>query len=143
MIVKANKTDIKSISELASQLYETPATELVGEFNELLGNENALVLVLRIDNKIKGFSHTQLRYDYVEGCETSPVGYLEGMYVSEEDREQGYATKMLAQGKSWAKEKGCREFASDTELDNKLGYLFHKHSGFIETNRLITFKQDL
>lgn len=143
MIAKANKVDVKAISELASKLFETPAKELVTEFDDLLKDDKALVLVLKIDDEIKGFTHVQLRYEYVEGCETSPVGYLEGIYVSEENRKQGYATKMLGQGKAWAKENGCREFASDTELDNEVGFLFHKHSGFVETNRLITFKQDL
>lgn len=143
MIRNADKKDIKALSQMAGKFHLTPAEPLVAEFQELLDNENAQVLVLEINNKIEGFSQIQLRYDYVEGCETSPVGYLEGIYVSEGNRKQGHATKMLEKGKAWAKAKGCHEFASDTELSNEGGFLFHKHSGFTETNRLITFKQDL
>ena len=31
----------------------------------------------------------KVRHDYVEGCETSPVGYLEGVSVHEAYRHQG------------------------------------------------------
>lgn len=143
MIEKARKEDVKALSVLAGKLYETPAEPLVDEFNELLANKNALILVLKIDNKIEGFAQIQLRYDYVEGCETSPVGYLEGIYITKQHCRNGHGTQMVEQGKAWAKDKGCREFASDTELNNKNGYLFHTKTGFKETNRLITFKQDL
>jgi aminoglycoside 6'-N-acetyltransferase I len=143
MIRNVDQKDIKALSQLAGKFHLTLAESLVAEFQELLDNKNAQVLVLEINNKIEGFSQIQLRYDYVEGCKTSPVGYLEGIYVSEKNRKRGHATKMLEEGKAWAKEKGCREFASDTELDNEVGFLFHKHNGFTQTNRLITFKQDL
>lgn len=143
MISKADKNDVKALSELASQLYKISKNQLIDDLNRYLEDQDALILVLKIDNKVQGFSHVQSRHDYVEGCKSSPVGYLEGIYIMEQYRRRGYASEMLEKAKLWAKEKGCYEFASDTELGNEIGYVFHKNSGFMETNRLITFKQDL
>ena len=39
----------------------------------------------------------------------------------------------------WAKEKGCREFASDCELTNTDSLKFHLSLGFQEANRIICF----
>lgn len=55
-----------------------------------------------------GFALCQLRYDYVEGAKTSPVGYLEGIFVKEAYRQKGYARELFAECQAWAKEKGCR-----------------------------------
>ena len=52
-----------------------------------------------------------LRRDYVEGTHTSPVGYLEGVFVQEEYRGRGVATALLRACEAWAGEKGCAEFA--------------------------------
>ena len=36
---------------------------------------------------------------------------------------------------------GCREFASDCELDNADSFKFHMAVGFEEANRVICFKK--
>jgi aminoglycoside 6'-N-acetyltransferase I len=41
------------------------------------------------------------------------------------------------------KDKGCTEFASDCELDNKESLEFHKAIGFEEVNRIICFRKNL
>lgn len=53
-----------------------------------------------------------MRHDYVEGTDSSPVGYLEGIFVKEEFRNKNYAKNLLKKCEKWAKEKGCSEFAS-------------------------------
>lgn len=66
-----------------------------------------------------GFAYCQLRYDYVEGMHSSPVGYLEGIYIEPSERNNGYARQLLSECESWAKQKECTEFASDCESQNK------------------------
>lgn len=90
-----------------------------------------------------GFAQCQLRRDYVEGTESSPVGYLEGIFVAEEYRHQGVARKLLAACEIWAKEQGCTEFASDCELANTASLRFHLNVGFQEANRIICFTKKL
>ncbi|MCR5611334.1 MAG: GNAT family N-acetyltransferase [Clostridiales bacterium] len=83
------------------------------------------------------------RRDYVEGCETSPVGYLEGVGVKEGFRRRGIARKLVLECEQWAREKGCTEFASDCELKNTASLDFHLGVGFREENRIICFKKSL
>ena len=79
----------------------------------------------------------------MEGCENSPVGYLEGVSVKEEYCQQGIARKLVSECEQWAREKGCTEFASDCELTNTASLNFHLAIGFQEENRIICFKKKL
>ena len=105
--------------------------------------KDAVCFIKYVDNKPAAFAQSQLRYDYVEGTESSPVGYLEGIFVSEEYRKNGFAAELLAECEKWAKEKGCTEFASDCELDNEVSLRFHLALGFEEANRVICFRKGL
>ena len=113
------------------------------EFRELVRKGDVACFLRYADNRPVAFAQCQLRRDYVEGTDSSPVGYLEGIFVSEEYRRKGYAAELLAECEKWAKAKGCTEFASDCELDNLDSLEFHRALGFEETNRVICFKKEL
>ena len=89
------------------------------------------------------FAHCSLRFDYVEGTSSSPVGYLEGIYVEPDFRKQDIAKQLVNTCENWAKEKGCMEFASDCDLPNEDSYKFHLKIGFKEANRNIHFTKEL
>ena len=84
-----------------------------------------------------------IRVDYVEGSESSPTGYVEGIYVKELYRRQGIAKRLLEQGEAWALSRGCTQMGSDIEADNGGSYEFHTKAGFQEANRLICFIKDI
>jgi len=96
-----------------------------------------------IADEAVAFLSLSLRYDYVEGTDTSPVGYLEGIYVKPGFQRKGIAKALVAFAKQWAKDNGCSELASDCELDNEASRLFHNQIGFAEANRIICFTMDL
>lgn len=50
---------------------------------EIAKDENSTCFIKFIDEKALVFANIALRHDYVEGTETSPVGYLEGVYLKE------------------------------------------------------------
>ena len=144
MVRKAKPADCELLTELALRLYLNKAkAELLHEFDSLLADESATVFLWLDDDCAVGFAECQLRYDYVEGTNTSPVGYLEGVFVIESHRHRGIAKKLLKCCEEWAKEKGCTEFASDCELSNTVSFQFHLKSGFSEANRIICFKKVL
>ena len=95
------------------------------------------------ENLLEAVNQCQLRRDYVQGAGSSPVGYLEGIFVREEYRRRGHARELLAACQAWAAEQGCREFASDCELDNQASYRFHRAAGFAEAGRIICFIKKL
>lgn len=67
----------------------------------------------------------------MEGTISSPVGYLEGHFVKEEFRKQGFARKLIYACEKWSRDKECREFASDCELDNEESLAMHEKLGFV------------
>ena len=144
MIRKATQTDALTAAKLAVRMWDShTAEDLAEEFCSLLTDKNAAVFLYYDNDTAAGFAQCQLRHDYVEGTETSPVGYLEGIYVAESHRGRGIARRLLNACESWAKERGCREFASDCELYNAESLAFHLHCGFAEANRIICFTKKL
>jgi aminoglycoside 6'-N-acetyltransferase I len=43
----------------------------------------------------------------------------------------------------WASEKGCSEFASDTEIDNAVSERMHLAPGFQETDLVVCFRKQI
>lgn len=141
MIRKANSSDIPILTDLALKLWtDHDRDDLAVELGEILKNEDAAFFLAEDP---KGFAQCQLRRDYVEGTESSPVGYLEGIYVEETGRRRGLARELLSACESWARDRGCKEFASDCELTNTQSLQFHLALGFEEANRIICFTKKL
>jgi GNAT superfamily N-acetyltransferase/predicted nucleotidyltransferase len=139
-LLRAGPADSAAIAELACALWpEHTHKELTEEYELLLTKENAAVFLYYKNDQPAAFAQCQLRYDYVEGTETTPVGYLEGIYVKAEERRKGIARKLLFACENWAKEHGCVEFASDCELSNIESQEFHQAVGFEEANRIVAY----
>lgn len=143
-IRRAGPQDLDTITTLACALWpdNTPG-DLAAELGPLLTDNEAAVFLAFSDDKAVGFAQCQLRHDYVEGASTSPVGYLEGIYVAEPHRHAGLARTLLAACEDWARRAGCAEFASDCELTNTVSQAFHHALGFIEANRIVCYTKQL
>ena len=136
----AKKADCEALGALMAKLWPDHSPEEMAREAAVLTEKNDAVFFLKWEEKqAVGFAQCQLRYDYVEGCESSPVGYLEGIYVAQTHRMRGIARELLNACENWAKEKGCREFASDCTLDNTQSRNFHMRAGFEEANRIVCF----
>ena len=134
------ESDAEALADLALELWpDHSRVELAAEFSALLQAEDTAVFGWLQEGRWEAFAQCQLRHDYVEGCETSPVGYLEGIFVRKPLRCRGVARALLERCQAWAREKGCREFASDCELSNEESLRFHLAMGFEEAGRIICF----
>ncbi len=132
--------DAESVSELAHKLWpHVPLDTLRDEYTQMLARADCAVFLAESGTQIVAFAQCGLRQDYVEGSGSSPVGYLEGIYVDEPFRRLGVAKELTGQCERWAKAKGCAEFASDCELNNEQSLRFHLGAGFREANRIICF----
>jgi len=144
MIFKASAADARAATELALELWpDNDPYELCADFEQLLARNDCAIFLCFVDGIAAGFAQCQLRSDYVEGTDSSPVGYLEGIYVRKNHRGRGHARAMLSECESWARAQGCTEFASDCELDNETSLRFHLKVGFIEANRIICFTKSI
>ena len=107
------------------------------------GNARVWFLVHeRASGRLGGFVEVGTR-SYAEGCRTSPVAYLEGLWVDRDLRRRGVARELVAAVEAWAVQKGLRELASDAEIENSVGQAFHRTCGFQETDRVVCFRKSL
>ena len=144
MVREATNQDVDILADLAILMWTNDTLEdLKAKFNNVIKKDDTVFFLFYKSEQPIGFSQCQLRYDYVEGTESSPVGYLEGIFVIKEFRNNGYARSLLRECEKWAKSKGCKEFASDCELINETSLSFHINMGFAEVNRIICFTKKL
>ena len=102
-----------------------------------------LVLAAFDSGEPVGFAEVSLRRDYVNGCDTSPVAFLEGIYVAPDQRKRGIARALVDAALDWARERGIGEFASDALLENHASHAFHAAIGFEEVERVVYFRRAL
>ncbi len=144
MIKTATDTDCSALAEMAIQMWDSASlAELKSDFSKIISSSTAVCFIKYLENVPIGFAQCSLRNDYVEGTSSSPVGYLEGVFVKEEHRNKGYAKEMLLACEKWAKTRGCSEFASDCELTNINSLKFHLSMGFDEVNRIVCFSKGI
>ena len=95
------------------------------------------------DSRPIGFAEAGLRHDYVNGTESSPVAFLEGIFVDPVFRRTGVARRLVGAVEDWARQRGCSELASDTGIANIASQNMHNALGFTETQRVVYFRKSL
>ena len=122
---------------------DAPLEYLGLDLDSLLANPKAVVFVAsHADGRLVAFLEARLR-DFAEGCESSPVGYIEAWYVDPHVRGQRLGRDLIVTAERWAREQGCTEMASDTWLDNEAGIQAHYKLGYWEVDRLVHFVKKL
>jgi aminoglycoside 6'-N-acetyltransferase I len=116
---------------------------MAAEAPAILADPDRLVLVARAGDTITGFAEAAIRRDYVNGCETSPVAFLEGIHVAPEHRRRGIARALIKGVEEWAHQKGLKEMASDALEENSRSHAMHAALGFDQTERVIFFRKSL
>ncbi len=143
MIEGLNADNIGECAKLAYRLWPDANFEkLMNGFIDIMDSDKGDCFLYYEDETAKeylGFAQVSMRFDYVEGSDSSPVAYLEGIYVKDENRRKGIAMALVKRAEEWGREKGCSEMASDCSLDNYLSIDFHNGIGFEEANRLVCF----
>ncbi|MCC6300664.1 MAG: GNAT family N-acetyltransferase [Anaerolineales bacterium] len=123
--------------------YHLPAEYLEQDMDAILGGrKHAVFVAAREDGGLVAFVEVSLR-DYAEGCQTSPVGYIEAWFVDENVRGQKLGREMIVAAENWAREKGCAEMGSDTWLENEASIEAHRKTGYFEIDRLVHFIKKL
>jgi aminoglycoside 6'-N-acetyltransferase I len=117
--------------------------DLLREMERILADPQMPVFVIeRANGKLGGFVETGTR-KYADGCETSPVGYLEGWWVDEDLRGKGLGKALIVTAENWARAQGLHEMASDTWLENEVSIAAHLKMGYEEYERLVHFAKTL
>ena len=118
---------------------EVHATEMD---DYLRGPAVAVFVAEREGGGLAGFVEAALRPDAV-GCGSGPVGYVEGWYVDADLRRRGIGRQLVQAAEDWARGRGCREMASDAEVENAVSRRAHAALGYREVIRLAHFRKPL
>jgi aminoglycoside 6'-N-acetyltransferase I len=137
--------DFSSLLEMSVKLWtdfdERKLEELLRHSSE--SKKNKIILAKNLAKKAVGFSIFSIRTDYVEGADISPTGYLEGIFVEQDNRNMGIAKEFIRLGEVWCKENGCTQLGSDTWLTAKESREFHKKVGFWEEEEVVHFLKNI
>lgn len=143
-VKQASLDEVLEVARLALVLWPHHSMHAIAlEISEMIQHQQGAYFLAYDENETIGFAQINLRHDYVEGTKSTPVGYLEGIFVVESHRQQGVAKQLLVACENWAIEQGCEELASDCELSNEESLNFHRCVGFEEANRIICFRKAL
>lgn len=143
----ARPEDALSWAALRHALWPDESPEELGREAQAFfsGSDQRLLAVLLAEEEpgnLLGFAELSLR-PYAEDCRTSPVAFLEGWYVIPSARRKGVGRALVVAAEAWGRAQGCREFASDTTLDNTLSAAAHLALGFEDAGVLRCFRKEL
>ncbi|WPP53047.1 aminoglycoside 6'-N-acetyltransferase [Catalinimonas niigatensis] len=139
-----SEANLRILTELALALWPDCSFEEEYEYyKRMIGSNTEVCYLVKVQEDYVGLIQLSLRTEHVEGTTTSPVAYVEGIYVKPEYRKRGIGKQLITFGESWAKQKGCTEYASDVELPNTKSIAFHQKAGFEEVNRIVCFAKKL
>jgi len=124
-----------------------PSEDHASEIAEYLrsGGSPLLTIVFvaeRPAGGLAGFVELGLRL-YAEGCDSTPIPFIEGWYVEEDYRNLGIGRELIRAAEMWARAQGYREIASDVEIENKGSIAAHRALGYEEVTTLVCFRRDL
>jgi aminoglycoside 6'-N-acetyltransferase I len=119
------------------------AAQHEAEMPKWAARDDTVVLVaVGPDGRLCGFAEVGTR-PYADGCETSPVAFLEGWFVDEDARGAGYGRMLVDGAEAWARARGLQELASDALLENEASHRAHEHVGFTEVERAVRYRKRL
>jgi aminoglycoside 6'-N-acetyltransferase I len=133
----ANQENFNDWLDLALQLWpDCTIADLIG----VIQSPRQAGFLARTENKQAiALMNLSLRYDFVPDATQSPVGYVEGIYVTAEYRKQGVGNALIRYAEQWSLEQGCTQLALDALLDNPASHEFYAKVGFREVERVVFF----
>ena len=119
-----------------SHSFDADITEILGSGGRLAAfgafDSNSLIGFLEVGERLRG-----------DGCDTAPVGWVEGIYIDPAHRRSGLGQAFIALAEQWARDRGYRELGSDVNLRNAASIQSHAAWGFEETKRVVMFRKRL
>ncbi|MCU0437466.1 MAG: GNAT family N-acetyltransferase [Raineya sp.] len=143
-IEQLSSDNLTELTHLTLELWDDCVFEEEYAFyKSLIDKESDVCFLAKSENIFIGFIHVSARHDYVEGAENMPLAYIEGIYVKPDYQNRGVAKALITEAENWAKQKGFKQIASDTEVTNTSSIHFHKKIGFSEVTRIVCFIKNI
>jgi aminoglycoside 6'-N-acetyltransferase I len=147
---EARSRDTAEIAELCALLWPgASAEEHRGELQAILeshmyGTLPMTIFIASDENRMmQGFIQVGMR-SHADGCDVAqPVGYVEGWFVRDPARRQGLGMALMREAERWARDRGCKEMASDAWIDHEDSHRAHAAAGFEVVDRCVHFRKTL
>ncbi|MBS0225251.1 MAG: GNAT family N-acetyltransferase [Proteobacteria bacterium] len=144
---EATSADFHAWGVLRARLWDDSADMVVADDDmaAAIDPSRPATAFLAVDDEGRpfGFIEVALRHDYVNGSESSPVGFVEGWYVDPDWQGRGVGRALVAAAARWTRDRGCSELCSDALIDADASHAAHRACGFEETERVVYFRKSL
>ena len=139
-----SRKDFSLWSKFRNEIYPKISRDLdLKEMENIFGSELwKCWFIEREDGKRIGLVELSLR-NIVDGCVSSPVPYLEGLYLTETERGKSRGTEVIEMIKLWCQEHGYSELATDAELTNTRAQKFYEKLGFEQVDQVVAYRLEL
>ena len=143
-VCRLSEKDLDDIQAFGETLFPGGGEAMRLTLSQQLQDEKAALFFFRKMFEPVGLAHCRIRSDYVEGASSSEAGvaYLEGLYLTAEASPDA-SLQLIEAVSAWAREKGCRELASDCALGDDRGAAVRAMAGFAETARIVCYIKEL
>ncbi len=141
----ATLNDFETWARFRDELYDDLSPDYIEtEIKRIIDDPNlaSFIIYTATSDEPVGLVEMSLR-NIVDGCVSSPVAYIDGLYLIEKYRGQGLGKALIDFTKKWARENNCTELAVDTELENERAQQFYLREGFTETFRIVQFRMEV
>ncbi len=138
----ANDNDLDNWVKMRKRLWPDSSYDELKEVQHLFQAQKFAVFFAEYGNDQVGFVEVALR-PYVNGCDTSPVAFVEGIWVHENFQKLGIGRSLIKAAEEWAISLAVKELASDTRIESIDSIYAHNSWGFKETERVVYFKKTL
>ena len=138
MIEEVNQDNLHAFELLLNKMWEGATIDDLKKDAKITNQ-----FVYKYNNKYVGFLTCSIKTEYVAGCKSNNVGYLEGVYILPEYRKMGFASKLVEHFQEWVKSMGSTELASDLDIDNNASLQFHNKMGFEVVEKTIHLKKNI
>jgi aminoglycoside 6'-N-acetyltransferase I len=138
-------SDLNELMRMSRALFPSQAWEEdEAEMRDIIARADSEVFVIERagGDALAGFVEVGTR-SVVDGCSSSPVGYIEAWYVDPDIRRTGLGRALLQRAEQWALAQGYSEMGSDALLENDVSHAAHKRCGYTEVDRVITYRKSL
>jgi len=139
----AESRDLDGWAEMRAELWPiSTKLEHLAELEEFFNLASFRGWVALFQDRYVGFAEAYIR-PFANGCDSRPVVFLEGIWVSPDCRKSGVGRSLVKAVADWALSKGIYELGSDAELTNTLSQACHLKWGFEETERVVYYRKKL
>lgn len=148
IIIKVNtKTDADICDALLTELIQNEKTfennikssyVVKDNYSKALG-ENQNLLMAIVDGKPAGFIFGFIKFEKGEFCHES-MAKIDALYVKEEFRNQGIATKLIEEFNNWCISKNVIKTEIGVFKKNESAFILYKKLGFEETTIYLSKK---